>query len=831
MTTVKSNSHKILYFSEEVKETFNTFLEYPCTVIEAPMGYGKTTFVTEAMESVDAEVIWQKIYDKSSGEFWAGFCQSISRIDQDCAAGLKNIGMLEDRLMSRELMKLLDTLTISKTTFLIIDDYHFVKSQSADDFLKLLILNMPENLHLVIITRISFLNNSRELQLKGFMNHIGAKSLAFTQKDIKGYYNLLGINLKKDELQELYQYSEGWVSALYLVAMDFKLHGNFVFTRNVTELTYETIYNPLDEELKYFLMSVCHLEVFSLEQAQYIWQKGNAKSLLDILLACNSLISQDKITGNYTFHNIFGMCVREQFTLLSLEIQKNIWRKVGEVQFESGQYMSAMQSFYNAEYFDGVMDALEGGDKARSIHNEHKELMIKCYRECPIDIKERHILSILFFALECVTQFREPEMFAEACRDFHICIEQNRELTNDERDQFLGEFEILHTFTSYNDMIKMGEHNAKAFKLLKSPPRFINTKDSFMFGSPSMLYLYYRASGKLIDLINFIRNAPGYYAKNTKGHGDSYRPVLEAEWLYSVGDFENAEIIVHRAIPMAKEAGQGDIELAGLFLLVKVALFRGEYSKVLELQQQMEVLVRNEVKHYQTYWLVYTLDLCKAYIYTSLEQLDQIPNWIFEYEYPKHIHFMSIAYANLTYAKALLLKGENAKLLGLEEAFSNQAGIFPNLMGIVGTKIYSSIAYYRLNRLAESREALICAMDIAMPDDVIMPFVENAGPLLPVLDDLTKDSKYRDFIKKIKAYFEQYYQSIRKIVTENFEIGTPRLTEREKQIVRLVIEGLNNKQIAKELYISENTVKLELKNIFRKLKINSRVLLKEDMIS
>lgn len=49
------------------------------------------------------------------------------------------------------------------------------------------------------------------------------------------------------------------------------------------------------------------------------------------------------------------------------------------------------------------------------------------------------------------------------------------------------------------------------------------------------------------------------------------------------------------------------------------------------------------------------------------------------------------------------------------------------------------------------------------------------------------------------------------------------LTSREIEIVRMVADGLRNREIADRLYINEGTVKVHLHNIYEKLKVNSRL--------
>ncbi len=51
------------------------------------------------------------------------------------------------------------------------------------------------------------------------------------------------------------------------------------------------------------------------------------------------------------------------------------------------------------------------------------------------------------------------------------------------------------------------------------------------------------------------------------------------------------------------------------------------------------------------------------------------------------------------------------------------------------------------------------------------------------------------------------------------------LTDRERQIIRLVSEGLSNKQIASRLNITDGTIKIHLHHIFQKLEVSNRTVL------
>jgi DNA-binding NarL/FixJ family response regulator len=67
------------------------------------------------------------------------------------------------------------------------------------------------------------------------------------------------------------------------------------------------------------------------------------------------------------------------------------------------------------------------------------------------------------------------------------------------------------------------------------------------------------------------------------------------------------------------------------------------------------------------------------------------------------------------------------------------------------------------------------------------------------------------------------FAAMSKRAEETRQLPAPRLTEREMEVLRLVAQGLNNRDIAKDLFISENTVKNHIRNILEKLHLHSRM--------
>jgi two-component system NarL family response regulator len=67
------------------------------------------------------------------------------------------------------------------------------------------------------------------------------------------------------------------------------------------------------------------------------------------------------------------------------------------------------------------------------------------------------------------------------------------------------------------------------------------------------------------------------------------------------------------------------------------------------------------------------------------------------------------------------------------------------------------------------------------------------------------------------------FSAMAKVGNDRPQVPAPKLTDREMEVLQLVAKGMNNRDIAKQLYISENTVKNHIRNILEKLHLHSRM--------
>jgi len=133
---------------------------------------------------------------------------------------------------------------------------------------------------------------------------------------------------------------------------------------------------------------------------------------------------------------------------------------------------------------------------------------------------------------------------------------------------------------------------------------------------------------------------------------------------------------------------------------------------------------------------------------------------------------------------------------------------------------------------AKSPGTKVLILSAFFDDDVIVEALQ-----LGAKGYLSKTLTRPDLVKAVRATHAGELWAERRVLTQTLEgllervnnlhgsppDGRETLTDREQEVVRWVIQGMTNKEIASQLAISEKTVKTHLSNIFSKLKVSRRL--------
>ena len=199
-----------------------------------------------------------------------------------------------------------------------------------------------------------------------------------------------------------------------------------------------------------------------------------------------------------------------------------------------------------------------------------------------------------------------------------------------------------------------------------------------------------------------------------------------------------------------------------------------------------------------------------------------MPGWLAEGDVASRVRFMTRPYANVVYAKSLLDAKKYARLAGIGAELEKAAAFYPNAMARIYTGLHVAAAHEALGAAEEAERALRGALDIALPDGVILPLAQNFGALSPILKRLlAREFLNAAALKRISALAKVWSQNLQ--CARAALLGAAvLLSEREREVAGLVARGLTNDEIARQMHVSVATVKSFLTRAFRKTGVASR---------
>jgi LuxR family maltose regulon positive regulatory protein len=293
--------------------------------------------------------------------------------------------------------------------------------------------------------------------------------------------------------------------------------------------------------------------------------------------------------------------------------------------------------------------------------------------------------------------------------------------------------------------------------------------------------------------------------------------------LYEWNEIADAEAYVRQGIEQGKRGGFFQAVVFGQILLARVLQARGDADGATHMLQEAAKRARmNPPEWYRT-----ELAACQVQLWLAQGNLAAASSWAHERGSSGEVEFnprnesRAIALARVLTARARAEPDRItlSKALTLIERLSlaaKSAGRMGHLIALL------SLQALALEARGDRNQALAClkrALELAEPEGYIRTFVDCGTPMVQLLRDAAVRGMMPGYTSKLLSAFEA---DARAQPTPSSQPLVEPLSKRELEVLRLVAQGLSNREIAERLYLALSTIKGYNRNIYGKLQVQRR---------
>ncbi len=801
-----------------IKKEFNNIFGFPLVVAVAAMGYGKTTSAKDFLNDTGAKYVWVSVdSNESSPQYiWDSLSRQLSKTLPGLGSQLRALGFPADVPQRDKVLRIIEEYTYSNETVLVIDDYHFSHAPEFDRLLEIIVRASIDGLHILLLSRTIPEINIDELRLKGYCYMIKSSLFELGMDEIKEYFKLYGYNLSEDIISEIYEISEGWISAVYLMMRRYAETGRVEPGRSIERLIETTVMSRYTDREALILKSLCVLDSFTPQQAVYVTDDAGTEKIIRELSYGNSFIRYDELEGVYRIHNIFNNYLRKLLEEQPSDLKfDELHRRSGQWYILNGDIIAGLKYLLKAKEYDLILSQFESNHINLVIDNNPRYIL-ELFENIPVEVRYRHPIGYLAFIGFYVTNIdKEGGVRLLTALEQHYRDDDN--ISDALKKRISGEIELIRAYTGFNDAALMREKLIKAHGILEGRSVIANKDKIITFGSPHSLCLYYREKGKLLWTRECVEEMFSYYTELADGCGRGFDYLLQAEYYLETGDLSQAELCAYKAIYKAKSLEQFSVIICAQLTLARACAAKGEFDEAMEIMDDLS----EEVDACNSPILSSAFDLCAGYIGGITGKDTSFAKWLTSGDMGQsEVLYQGMGFNYIIYGKYLLLKKEYIKLELICEEMGQVFSSFNNLMGYLHTHILDAAAKYRLYGMERAKSAIFPALDIGRADAIVMPFAEYGLYILEVLKDVQKEAGTDEYLDRLVNCVSQYSDNLNK--TEGIKSAALMLTNREKEILQLVVTGKTNREIASELFVAEVTVRKNITSIYRKLDVTGR---------
>ena len=340
-----------------------------------------------------------------------------------------------------------------------------------------------------------------------------------------------------------------------------------------------------------------------------------------------------------------------------------------------------------------------------------------------------------------------------------------------------------------------------------------------------MWYLFYSEPGTMLETADRFAEAMKVYNRLTNGHGAGAAEIYRGE-AYSVqGRFEESDIQAYQAAFLSEQSGNATATYGAALLLGINAIYR---SDMVGLQKAIDYL-ENKAQGYaflrgRTLG-TYMVETVRGYLLGLMMETGRSALWTQgEADSLADLTFTNFMIKTCRITDLLLKKEYKRAIASVESALQLDRRLISTS---TQNFMYCGLAlsYMAIGRLLKAAEYLDMSLTLAGQDKnyTFLACFRKYFQVLFIMPQIA--GKHAQTIREIKALDIRYTRAdeshIFAMLEEVPELSEE-LTAREREVAELAAKGLRNAEIAKALFISENTVKHHLKIAFQKMNIDRR---------
>lgn len=332
------------------------------TVLAAPAGFGKTTLVAQWAANVERPTIWFTVDPNDSVQsFFAHILQAIRNKIPNFAKNFES----EPSSNPLQNIKKLTTAAAGIQT-----DFNFVIDNGATDNLEVsgiaqqLVDNLPNNVHLVIIRRVTPATSLARYASLGNLSLITSQDLKFSDSEINSIAEFNNANISSNEVKKQLDNCDGWPAAVQMltrsIARGQTLNElDFTATANPLGMLALETFRTLNEENRFKISRLSLVKEFDLEIAAIILGEDFSETFVNKLATDGMFVTVSSNTNRiYKFNQIVYEVLSQQ-DFGDLDVRKVIHGKLAEHYLSKNDSSSALEHIYksgNTERFREVLE-------------------------------------------------------------------------------------------------------------------------------------------------------------------------------------------------------------------------------------------------------------------------------------------------------------------------------------------------------------------------------------------------------------------------------------------------------------------------------------------